>query len=88
MVKMKESLYRIKIVLKESNPKIWRRIVVPSDLLLSDFHKIIQTIMGWTNTHLHQFIKDNTFYVPKYPEDAFWEDSGNVDYSGMKISDL
>ncbi|HDP76070.1 MAG TPA: hypothetical protein ENN49_09415 [Bacteroidales bacterium] len=27
-------------------PKIWKRTLVPENLLLSDFHKIIQTTMG------------------------------------------
>jgi hypothetical protein len=85
---MKKNTYQIKIVLKGSKPKIWRRILVPLNLLLSDFHKIIQTTMGWTNSHLHQFIKDNTFYVPKSPEDDLWEDIDNVEYSKIKISDL
>ena len=42
--------------------KIWRRIQIQSDVLLSDFHRILQTTMGWTNSHLHQFIKDGKCY--------------------------
>ena len=85
---MKQKIYQIQIALKRSKPKIWRRILAPSDLLLPDLHKIIQTTMGWTNSHLHQFIKDQTFYVRKTEEDMFWEDLDNVDYSNIKISDL
>lgn len=25
--------------------------------------------MGWTNSHLHQFIKDDTFYTERIPGD-------------------
>ncbi len=85
---MAKKLYQIRISLKEIKPKIWRRILVPSDLLLSDFHKIIQTTMGWTNSHLHQFIKNNTFYTKRMPDDDYWDDLDNIDYTGMKISDL
>jgi len=85
---MKKSIYQIKIVLKGSKPKIWRRILVPSDLLLSDLHKIIQTTMGWTNSHLHQFIKDKTFYVQKSTEDDFWWNINYMDYAKIKISVL
>lgn len=84
------NIYQIQIALKDSKPKIWRRILIPSDLLLWDFHKVIQTTMGWTNSHLHQFIKDGIFYQVKYPHDDMWEEMDNVDYKKKKIriSDL
>jgi hypothetical protein len=44
--------------------------------------------MGWTNSHLHQFIKDQTFYAKRYPDDDTWEELDNVDYAKIKISDL
>ena len=85
---MTKKTYQIQIALRGSKPKIWRRILVPSDLLLSDFHKIIQTTMGWTNSHLHQFIKNRTFYTRIMADDNFGGDMDNVDYSKIKISDL
>ncbi|MFQ6613634.1 MAG: plasmid pRiA4b ORF-3 family protein [Fidelibacterota bacterium] len=85
---MTKKTYQIQIALRRSKPKIWRRLLVPSDLLLPDFHKVIQTSMGWTNSHLHQFIKDRTFYREKLDEDYFWGEMNEVDYSTIKISDL
>ena len=85
---MTKKFYRIQIALRKSKPKIWRRVIIRSDLLLSDFHKIIQTTMGWTNSHLHQFIKNRTFYMERILDDEYWEEMYNVDYSKMKISDL
>ncbi len=85
---MTKKTYQIQIALRGSKPKIWRRILVPSDLLLSDFHKIIQTTMGWTNSHLHQFIKGRTFYTRKMSGDDFWGEMDILDYSKMKLSDL
>jgi hypothetical protein len=81
-------IYQIQVALAGFKPKIWRRLLVPSVLLLSDFHKIIQTSMGWTNSHLHQFIKDQTFYAKRYPDDDTWEELNNVDYAKIKISNL
>jgi len=69
-------------------PKIWRRLLIPSDLLLSDFHMIIQISMGWTNSHLHQFIKNRTFYTERMTDDDTWGELDNVDYMNMKIFDL
>ncbi len=85
---MDRQIYQIQVALKNFKPKIWRRILVPSNLLLSDFHKIIQTSMGWTNSHLHQFIKDQTYYTVRMKDDDMWEDMNSVDYKKMKIFDL
>jgi hypothetical protein len=62
---MTAKIYQIQIVLKGAKPKIWRRILVNSDILLVDLHKIIQTTMGWTNSHLHVFSDGIEEYAPK-----------------------
>jgi hypothetical protein len=85
---MEAKIYQVQVALKEFKPKIWRKLLVPSDLLLRDFHKIIQTSMGWTNSHLHQFVKDEVFYTEKMEDDDMWNEMNNVDYKTMKISDL
>jgi hypothetical protein len=50
-------LFQFKIILHESKPPIWRRIQV-QDCTLDKLHEHIQTAMGWTNSHLHQFASD------------------------------
>jgi Plasmid pRiA4b ORF-3-like protein len=55
-------LYQVKITLKWSKPSIWRRVVVRSDLKLDQLHDVIQVAMGWTDSHMHQFIVGKTFY--------------------------
>ncbi len=47
---------QLKITLQGSRPAIWRRVVVPADMTLDRLHDVIQIAMGWTNSHLHQFI--------------------------------
>ena len=49
-------IYRLKFTLKGSNPKIWRRFLVRADMKLPRFHDAIQIVMGWTDSHLHQFV--------------------------------
>lgn len=83
---MPNKTYQIKITLKRSKPSIWRRILIPSDLPLADFHKVIQTTMGWTNSHLHQFSKNRSYYAPVMDED--YGDYNSIDYKGYKVSDL
>ena len=80
--------FRIRIDLARYRPKIWRRLLIRSDLPLYDFHLAIQIAMGWENSHLHQFIKDKTFYSERLEDDWTWDDSHNKDYEGMIISDL
>ena len=80
--------YQILISLKDSEIKIWKRILISSGLPLSDFHKVIQTTMGWENSHLHQFVKNKTFYTVRMKDDYSWEEMNNVDYKEMKVSDL
>ena len=38
-----------------SKPPVWRRLLVPADMRLDRLHDVIQTAMGWTDTHLHVF---------------------------------
>jgi hypothetical protein len=38
-----------------SKPPVWRRLLVPADMRLDRLHDVIQTSMGWTDTHLHVF---------------------------------
>jgi len=84
---MTKTIYQLKISLKHFKPTIWRRILVPSNTLLIDFHKIIQTTMGWSNCHLHQFVKNRELY--SIPYDGF-DDIDVIDYKKKKIriSDL
>ncbi len=56
------STYQIKITLINSQPPIWRRVLVPSDIKLDALHDVIQVAMGWTDSHLHQFIANKNFY--------------------------
>jgi hypothetical protein len=50
-----QSIYQLKIVLKNSKPPIWRRIQVPEDYSFWDLHVAIQDAMGWADYHLHEF---------------------------------
>lgn len=49
-------MYQVKVKLNWSDPLIWRRILVRGDIKLDRLHKVIQIVMGWTDSHMHQFI--------------------------------
>jgi hypothetical protein len=81
------SVYRFRISLNGSNPVIWRRIET-KDVTLEKLHELIQTAMGWTNSHLHQFeIADVRYTDPRFIMGDF-DDFGALDYSGIRIGDL
>lgn len=64
-----KKIYQLKISLRGITPPIWRRIHVPGDTRLSTLHPIIQVVMGWTNSHMHQFKVGETYYGETYPDD-------------------
>ncbi|SRR5579883_476338 len=68
--------YTLYIRLAEIEPVIWRRIVVPGQLTLHQLHYILQVTMGWTHSHLHQFVvpgtNESTYYGEPSPEDDYF----------------
>lgn len=54
VVPASERLYQFRISLEGTRPPIWRRIQV-KNCTLDKLHEHIQTAMGWTNSHLHDF---------------------------------
>ncbi|MFN5477670.1 MAG: plasmid pRiA4b ORF-3 family protein, partial [Sphingobacteriales bacterium] len=50
-----KDLLQIKISLDESDPGIWRRVVVHRDTTFFELHHIIQVSMGWQNYHMFEF---------------------------------
>jgi hypothetical protein len=50
-----ETIYKFKVTLRGILPPIWRRFQVKSDSTFSGLHWVLQTVMGWDNSHLHVF---------------------------------
>lgn len=67
-VKPLRKVYQLKVTLNQSKPPIWRRILVSNHIDLGEFHRILQIAMGWTDSHLHQFISGRTVYSTPYDE--------------------
>src|SRR5579859_3168596 len=61
-------VYQLHIRLAYIEPPIWRRIVVSGQMTLFNLHQMLQVVMGWENSHLHQFIVGNTRYGEPDPE--------------------
>lgn len=55
-------IYQIKMTVRGSQPLIWRRVQVRSDITLAKLHRILQCVMGWGNAHLHRFVIEGQRY--------------------------
>ena len=53
---------RLRVRLLEVEPAMLRVIDVPSKVLLPELHELLQAGLGWTNSHLHQFVADGVSY--------------------------
>jgi DNA-binding transcriptional regulator YdaS (Cro superfamily) len=83
----KAAVYRFKIILQDTDPVIWRRIET-KDVTLEKLHELIQTAMGWTNSHLHQFEIAGVRYTNPRFMIGNMGDFGAIDYTGIRIGDL
>ncbi len=66
-------VYKLKIVLRDTKPAIWRRIEVPGGTRLDRLNLMIQAAMGWCNCHLHSFTIGEETY-------GMYDDELDVDY--------
>jgi hypothetical protein len=48
-------IFTFKITLLGTAPPVWRRVKVLDCINLRNFHYIVQCVMGWDNSHLHQY---------------------------------
>lgn len=65
-------IYQLKIVLLGPKPPIWRTLQVPGNANLGWLHAVLQTALGWTNSHLHHFLTADARYAdPRLQEEQF-----------------
>lgn len=54
-------LLRMKVSLVGSEPAIWRLLEIDPSLTLDKVHEILQTAVGWRDSHLHSFTDTDPF---------------------------
>lgn len=70
-------VFELEVTLLDTTPPIWRRLAISSLATLADLHEAIQIAMGWTNSHLHQFVtKDGRRFKAPNP---YMDDLGGCD---------
>ncbi len=82
-------IYRIHVSLLDTNPPVWRRLLVPAEMTLARFDLAVQLAMGWQNCHLHEFEGGGQKFGPHDPaEPTALTQMGWVDERKAKVSTL
>ncbi|MGB8719543.1 MAG: plasmid pRiA4b ORF-3 family protein [Desulfobacterales bacterium] len=68
MPKKPKKTYQLKVSLKGAKPPIWRRFMVDGAITLAELHDVLQIVMGWSDSHLHQFTVNGAAYGIPDPE--------------------
>jgi hypothetical protein len=84
-VTAKTKIFEIEIVLEDVRPPVRRRVQVPGEVSLAVLHEVVQLVMGWTNSHLHEFEVGGARYGMPDPD---WEVHDVTDESKVKLFGL
>src|SRR6266568_2270085 len=63
-----ERVYQLDIRLAHIDPPIWRRTLVSDQITLAALHHLLQVVLGWERSHLHQFLVGSARYGEPDPE--------------------
>lgn len=63
--------YICKIVIEDTHPPVWRRVLIPDRITFFEMHQIIQVLFGWEDAHLHDFTRP-TDYICIGSEEDLW----------------
>jgi pRiA4b ORF-3-like protein len=82
-VTAKTPIFQLKVQLREIRPPVWRRLLVSGAMDLAELHEVVQTAMGWTDSHLHEFEAEGARYGVPDPE---WDLDDVSDEFGVRLS--
>ncbi|AEV71544.1 Plasmid pRiA4b ORF-3-like protein [Mycolicibacterium rhodesiae NBB3] len=78
---------RLQVTLRDVEPAVARVIDVPASATLPELHELLQAAIGWTDSHLHQFVKPQTTYGMEIPGADVWSEDQR-DETGARLADL
>jgi hypothetical protein len=83
-------IIQLRVSLVDSNPLIWRQLLVSKDTTFFELHHIIQISMGWKNYHLFEFNLEG-YRIGEIYEDFRLEGMGRdevVDSRNISLKDI
>ena len=78
---------RLRVVLRDVEPAVTRVIDVPASATLPELHDLLQAAMGWTDSHLHQFVTPKATYGRELPGVEVWPEDQR-DETHARLADL
>jgi Plasmid pRiA4b ORF-3-like protein len=78
---------RLRVVLRDVEPAVARVIDVPASATLPELHELLQAAIGWTDSHLHQFVTPQETYGMEIPGEEVWPEDQR-DETGARLADL
>ena len=78
---------RLRVVLRDVEPALARVIDVPASATLPELHELLQAAIGWTDSHLHQFVTPQATYGMEIPGEEVWPEDQR-DETGAQLADL
>ena len=79
-----DDVFQLRVSLMGIKPPIWRRVLVPQDVTLAQLHAILQIVMGWTNSHLHQFKVGDVVFAEPHQE----YEPGPIDHRRITLNQI
>lgn len=76
---------RLQVALRDVVPAVVRVVDVPATTTLPEVHDILQVTLGWTDSHLHQFVAGETRYGVPHEDDDWDEQQAET---GVRVRDL
>jgi hypothetical protein len=82
-----QDIFQIKVTLLWTKPPIWRRLLVPASMAFEQLHYVLQTAMGWENSHMHEFSVGKRRIGEPDPEDQFMDGEPAESESTVRLCD-
>jgi Plasmid pRiA4b ORF-3-like protein len=76
--------FELRVTLRGADPPIWRRFRVSAEIRLPALHRVLQRVMGWQNSHLHEFVAGGVSFGEPVEEDNY----GPIDERRIRLSQL
>ena len=78
---------RLRVVMRDVEPAVTRVIDVPATATLPELHDLLQAALGWTDSHLHQFVTAEATYGMNIPGTDVWPEDQR-DETAARLADL
>lgn len=82
--------YDLRVSIQDTEPEIWRRLLVPETITVPELHRVLQTAFGWENRHLFGIRCVDRHGQPRFivGPDSAAEEMGDEPASGVVLSEL